>query len=109
MSMIRALIALLLLLVLVALLVILQVWMCKKSLNLGLILPGIFLALGLLLTGILPSMRWAPCLRTCLCSVGSSWWANYPHDHLWPGSGCDFKSRRDTLDDLQRMQIKDLE
>lgn len=34
----------------VALLVALQVWLCKKSLKLGLILPGISLALSLLLT-----------------------------------------------------------
>ena len=34
----------------IALLVALQVWLCRKNVKLGLILPGIFLALSLLLT-----------------------------------------------------------
>ena len=38
-----------LLLVPIALLVVLQVWLCKKSLKLGLVLPGLSLALSLLL------------------------------------------------------------
>ena len=37
------------LLVPIALLVVLQVWLCKKSLKLGLVLPGLSLALSLLL------------------------------------------------------------
>lgn len=38
-----------LLLVPIALLIVLQVWLCKKSLKLGLVLPGLSLALSLLL------------------------------------------------------------
>ena len=38
-----------LLLVHIALLIVLQVWLCKKSLKLGLVLPGLSLALSLLL------------------------------------------------------------
>ena len=44
------LIPILFMLVPVALLVALQVWLCRKSVKLGLILPGITLALSLLLT-----------------------------------------------------------
>lgn len=108
MSMVRALIALLLLLILVALLVILQVWMCKKSLNLGLILPGIFLALGLLLTGIFAINAVGAMFENLLVLGGIFLVANVP-TIIFGGIWLYFKSRRDTLDDLQRMQIKDLE
>ena len=108
MSMIRALTALLLLLVLVALLVILQVWMCKKSLKLGLILPGIFLALGLLLTGIFAINAVGAMFENLLVLGGIFLVVNIP-TIIFGGIWLYFKSRRDTLDDLQRMQIKDLE
>lgn len=106
--MIRTLIVLLLVLALMALLVILQVWMCKKSLKLGLILPGIFLVLGLLLTGIFAINAVGAMLANLLVLGGIFLVANIP-TIIFGGIWLYFKSHRDTLDGLQRMQIKDLE
>ena len=106
--MIKALIALLLLLVLVALLVVLQVWMCKKSLKLGLLLPGIFLALGLLLTGIFAINAVGAMPGNLVVLFGIFLLANIP-TFIFGGIWLYFKRHNDGLDALQRMQIEDLE
>ena len=85
MSYFRVILVLLLFLVLMALLVVLQVWMCKKSLKLGLLLPGNLVVL-----------------------VGIFLLANIP-TFIFGGIWLYFKCRHDGLDALQRMQIEDLE
>ena len=124
----------------IALLVALQVWLCRKSTRLGLILPGISLALSLLLTlslagfgavrgGIVtgganyvgPNGQEVPAQtgaeervevefhpRTLIAAGGVFLVSNIP-TAVFGGIWLHYKGRRDTLEDLKRMQIEDLE
>ena len=119
----------------VALLVALQVWLCKKSLKLGLILPGISLALSLLLaltvgmslmltraggtltvrdetTGeIIQQEDFESNVYTnpaALAGAGVLFLvANIP-TAVFGGIWLHYKGRRDTAADLKKMQIEDL-
>ncbi len=108
MSYFRVILVLLLFLVLMALLVVLQVWMCKKSLKLGLLLPGSFLALGLMLTAVFAINAVGAMLGNLVVLVGIFLLANIP-TFIFGGIWLYFKRRHDGLDALQRMQIEDLE
>lgn len=122
----------------IALLVALQVWLCKKSVYLGLILPGISLALSLLLTlsmtafstltftggntlvtveggGAQEEPIEAPVRektelhpRTLLAAGGVFLVTNIP-TIVFGGIWLHCKGRQETLDDLNRMRIEDLE
>ena len=124
----------------VALLVALQVWLCRKSTRLGLILPGISLALSLLLTlslaafgavhgGIVtgganyvgPNGQEVPAQtgaeervevefhpRTLIVAGVVFLVSNIP-TAVFGGIWLHYKGRRDTLEDLKRMQIEDLD
>lgn len=120
----------------VALLVALQVWLCRKSTRLGLILPGISLALSLLLTlslagfGSLTKGGGTLTVRDEITGeiiqqesfesdvqinpaafVGAGVFflvSNIP-TAVFGGIWLHYKGRRDTLEDLKRMQIEDLE
>ena len=124
----------------IALLVALQVWLCRKSTRLGLILPGISLALSLLLTlslagfgavrgGIVtgganyvgPNGQEVPAQtgaeervevefhpRTLIVAGVVFLVSNIP-TAVFGGIWLHYKGRRDTLEDLKRMQIEDLE
>ncbi len=124
----------------IALLVALQVWLCRKNVKLGLILPGISLALSLLLTlslatfgvvhgGIVtgganyvgPNGQEVPAQtgaeervevefhpRTLIVAGVVFLVSNIP-TAVFGGIWLHYKGRRDTLEDLKRMQIEDLE
>lgn len=124
----------------IALLVALQVWLCRKSTRLGLILPGISLALSLLLTlslagfgavrgGIVtgganyvgPNGQEVPAQtgaeervevefhpRTLIVAGVVFLVSNIP-TAVFGGIWLHYKGRRDTLEDLKRMRIEDLE
>jgi len=119
----------------IALLVALQVWLCRKSSRLGLILPGISLALSLVLVFSMAAFSrpiggantvvthesgqviqvepeivsepqlipGAAGLAAVLFLVG-----NIP-TVVFGGIWLHYKGRRDTLEDLKRMRIEDLE
>lgn len=119
----------------IALLVALQVWLCKKSLRLGLILPGLSLALSLLLaltvgaslmltrgggtvtvrdetTGeIVRQEDFESNVYTnpaALAGAGVLFLvANIP-TAVFGGIWLHCKGRRDTLEDLKKMRIEDL-
>jgi len=123
----------------IALLVALQVWLCRKNVKLGLILPGISLVLSLLMvfsiaafstvrgvvTGgasyVTPNgqeiteqievqeeqkMEFQP--RT-LIAVGVVFLVTNIPTVFFGGIWLHYKGRRDTLEDLKRMRIEDLE
>ena len=120
----------------IALLVALQVWLCRKSLKLGLILPALSLALSLLLaltvgaslmltraggtltvrdevTGeIIQQENYESNVYTnpaALAGAGVLFLvANIP-TVVFGGIWLHCKGRRDTLEDLKRMSIEDLE
>ena len=99
---------LLILLLPVALLVALQVWMCKKSVKLGLILPGISLALSLVLTFIILFNMVGAGPRNLIALLLVFLVTNIP-TVVFGGIWLHYKGRRDTLEDLKRMSIEDLE
>ena len=92
----------------VALLVALQVWLCRKSLRLGLILPGLSLAISLLITLIIvfnmvgagPRNLIVLALVLLVCNIPTV---------VYGGIWLHYKGRKETLDDLKRMRIEDLE
>ena len=130
----------------IALLVALQVWLCRKSAKLGLILPGLSLALSLLMVF---SMGAFTTVRGGVIEGGANQvvpaqeenYTNVPAQEGVPrgerektqfhpegliaagvvflvsniptavfgGIWLHYKGRRDTLEDLKRMQIEDLE
>lgn len=128
----------------IALLVALQVWLCRKSTRLGLILPGISLALSLMLVFSMaafstltvgggntlvsggadlvtasgdevPAQEGVPRGEKTqfhprgLIAAGAVFLvANIP-TVVFGGIWLHYKGRRDTLDDLKRMRIEDLE
>ena len=92
----------------VALLVALQVWLCKKSVKLGLILPGISLAVSLLLTALIAINLIGAGPRNLIAMAVIFLVANIP-TVVFGGIWLHFKGRQDTMDDLKRMKIDDLE
>ena len=120
----------------IALLVALQVWLCRKSTRLGLILPGISLALSLLLTlsmgaslaltraggtltvrdettgEIIQQESFESNVYTnpaALAGAGVLFLVSNIPTAVFGGIWLHYKGRRDTLEDLKRMQIEDLE
>ena len=119
----------------VALMVALQVWLCRKSVKLGLILPGISLALSLLLaltvgvslaltraggtltvrdetTGeIIQQESFESNVHTnpaALAGAGVLFLVGNIPTVVFGGIWLHCKGRRDTLEDLKKMQIEDL-
>ncbi len=125
----------------VALLVALQVWLCRKSLKLGLILPGISLALSLVLAlsvaafsignatfsggsfrvtdengnviqeEVIPvpeNQKQEFPVRT-LAAAGVMFLVTNIPTVIFGGIWLHYKGRRDTVEDLKRMRIEDLE
>ena len=131
----------------IALLVALQVWLCRKGTRLGLILPGISLALSLLLVLSMasfstlsvgggntmvsggashvlaqegqymeiPAQEGVPrgektAIRPiALISVGVVFLVTNIPTAVFGGIWLHYKGRRDTLEDLKKMRIEDLE
>ena len=116
----------------IALLVALQVWLCRKGKRLGLILPGVSLALSLLLVfsiaafgrigggnlrltdgnGNVIQEETVPASRLKaeeVVAVGLVFLVSNIPTVVFGGIWLHYKGRRDTLEDLKRMQIEDLE
>ena len=123
---------LLILLLPIALLVLLQVWLCKKSVRLGLILPGISLVLSMVLVfsmaafgriggGALrvtdengnviqeETIKAPPIKAGEVVAVGLVFLVSNIPTVVFGGVWLHYKGRKDTLDDLKRMRIEDLE
>lgn len=92
----------------VALLVALQVWLCRKSVKLGLILPCVSLALSLLLTLALV-FNMADAGPRVLFAVAAIFLVTNIPTAVFGGIWLHYKGRRDTLEDLKKMRIEDLE
>lgn len=119
----------------IALLVALQVWLCRKSVKLGLILPGISLALSLLLaltvgvslaltraggtltvrdetTGqIIQQESFESSVYTnpaALAGAGVLFLVGSIPTAVFGGIWLHYKGRRETLEDLKKMRIEDL-
>ena len=121
----------------VALLVALQVWLCRKSVKLGMILPALSLALSLFLTAVIglsigvftragntltvrddttgkiirqenyeSEVEIAP---RALLAAGVVFLVSNIPTVVFGGIWLHYKGRRDTYEDLKRMQIEDLE
>lgn len=124
------------LLIPVALLVALQVWLCRKSIKLGLILPGLSLALSLLLTGVIGlglgafsrmgtltvrdesngKIVYEESLESdagvaprTLIAAGVVFLVSNVPTVVFGGIWLHYKGRKDTYEDLKRMRIEDLE
>ena len=123
----------------VTLLVALQVWLCRKNVKLGLILPGLSLALSLFLTIALvafstvttfeggsfrvtdehgnviqeeiiePAERKVEFNPRVLIVSGAVFLVSNIPTALFGGIWLHYKGRKDTYEDLKRMQIEDLE
>ena len=92
----------------VALMVALQVWLCRKSLKLGLILPCVSLALSLLLT-LAVVLNMADAGSRVLLAIGLMFLITNIPTIVYGGIWLHCKGRRDTLEDLKKMRIEDLE
>ena len=92
----------------IALLVALQVWLCKKGKRLGLILPGITLAISLILTLVLV-LNMVDAGPRILITVALVFLVTNIPTLILGGIWLHYKGRRDTLEDLKRMSIEDLE
>lgn len=92
----------------IALLVVLQVRLCKKSTKLGLILPAVSFVFSLLMTFfVVFNMVGAGPANIVVIAI-TFLAVNIPtiiFGSIW----LHYKSRKDTLNDLKRMQIEDLE
>lgn len=119
----------------VALLIALQVWLCRKSVKLGMILPALSLALSLLLTGVIGLSagvftRAGNTLTVWNEATGEIIQESYESSQMDPGAlltagvvflatniptvtfggiWLHYKGRRDTYEDLKKMRIEDLE
>lgn len=122
----------------VALLVVLQVWLCRKNVKLGLILPGLSLALSLVLVfsmaaystvrggvnvqiidengqvvqsepEIVGNPQPAQITAGQVAAVGVLFLVTNIPTVVFGGIWLHYKGRRDTLEDLKRMRIEDLE
>ena len=106
--MFRVLLVLLVSLLVIALLVILQVWLCKKSTKLGLILPIISLVLSLPMT-IFVAFNMVGARNKNIIVIAVTFLASNILTIIFGGIWLHYKGRKDTLNDLKRMQIEDLE
>ena len=116
----------------IGLLVLLQVWLCKKSVRLGLILPGISLVLSMVLVfsmaafgriggGALrvtdengnviqeETIKAPPIKAGEVVAVGLVFLVSNIPTVVFGGVWLHYKGRKDTLDDLKRMRLEDLE
>ena len=121
----------------VALLIALQVWLCRKNVKLGMILPAISLALSLLLTGVIGLSLGAfaragntltvrddttgeiisqksyesnvQMAPRMLVTTGIVFLVGNIPTVIFGGIWLHYKGRRDTYEDLKRMRIEDLE
>jgi len=116
----------------VALLVALQVWLCRKSVRLGLILPGISLVLSLLLVFSMAAFSLptggaiqvtdengqviqeetvkAPSVTAGqVIAVAVFFLVGNIPTVIFGGIWLHYKGRRDTLEELKRMRVEDLE
>lgn len=92
----------------IALLVVLQVRLCKKSTKLGLILPAVSFVFSLLMTiFVVFNMVGAGPANIVVIAI-TFFAANIP-TIIFGGIWLHYKGRKDTLNDLKRMQIEDLE
>lgn len=92
----------------IALLVVLQVLLCKKSVNLGLILPIVSLVLSVLLTLLVAFNMVGAGLRNIIV-LAVIFLASNILTIVFGGIWMHYKGRQDVLDGLKRMQIEDLE
>lgn len=92
----------------IALLVVLQVLLCKKSVNLGLILPIVSLVLSVPLTMLFALDIFGAALKNII-ALTVVFLAMNILTIVFGGIWLYFKSRRDVIDDLKRMSIEDLE
>lgn len=106
--MFRVLFVLLVSLLVIALLVILQIWLCKKSTKLGLILPIISLVLSLPTT-IFVAFNMVGAGPKNIIVIAVTFLASNILTIIFGGIWLHYKGRKDTLNDLKRMQIEDLE
>lgn len=121
----------------VALLIALQVWLCRKNVKLGMILPALSLALSLLLTGVIGLSMGAfsrggntltvrdgttgEIVRQesyeseiqipprALVAAGVAFLVTNIPTVTFGGIWLHYKGRRDTYEDLKKMRIEDLE
>lgn len=116
----------------IGLLVLLQVWLCKKSVRLGLILPGISLVLSMVLVFSMAAfgrigggglrvtdengnviqeetIKAPPIKAGEVVAVGLVFLVSNIPTVVFGGVWLHYKGRKDTLDDLKRMRIEDLE
>ena len=106
--MFRVLFVLLVSLLVIALLVILQIWLCKKNTKLGLILPIISLVLSLPTT-IFVAFNMVGAGPQNIIVIAVTFLASNILTIIFGGIWLHYKGRKDTLNDLKRMQIEDLE
>jgi len=92
----------------IILLVALQVWLCRKSTKLGVILPCIFLALSLVLTFLIAFNMIGIGPRNLIVLTLIFLITNIP-TAVFGGIWLHYKGRQDTLNDLKKMRIEDLE
>lgn len=119
----------------VALLIALQVWLCRKNVRLGIILPALSLALSVLLTGVIGlSLGFSRAGNTvtirnettgevrqesyesevqvaprALIAAGVVFLVSNIPTVTFGGIWLHYKGRQDTYEDLKRMRIEDLE
>lgn len=93
------------------LLVVLQVWLCKKSTKLGLILPAVSLVRSLptILTLATLALNHVCAGFQKILAVAAICLALNIRTIILGGIWLHYKGRRDKLNDLKRMQIEDLE
>ncbi len=104
----RVLLVLLIVLLFITLLVLLQVWLCKKSTKLGLILPAISLILSLPMT-IFIAFNMVGAGPKSILVIAATFLAANILTIIFGVIWLHYKGRRNTLNDLKRMQIEDLE
>lgn len=92
----------------ITLLVALQVWLCRKITKLGLILPCISLALSLVLTLLIAFNMIGAGPRNLIVLTLIFLITNIP-TAVFGGIWLHYKGRQDTLNDLKKMRIEDLE
>lgn len=106
--MLRVLFVLLVLLLVITLLVFLQVWLCKKSTKLGLILPIISFVLSLPTT-VLVAFNIIGAGAKNIIVIAATFLASNIFTIIFGCIWLHYKGHRDTLNGLRRMQIEDLE
>lgn len=92
----------------IGLLIAIQVWLCRKSTKLGLILPGITLTISLILTLVLV-LNMVDAGPRILIAVALVFLVTNIPTLVLGGIWLHYKGRRDTMEDLKKMRIEDLE